>query len=243
MNTIQINKNNELDEIEFEKKKKKKKKKKNIPYEQEVMRKGIHLLSLLIPIVYVFTPKSTALIILFLMAFVMVMTDILSKKETIFKEFINRYFSKMLRQHEKHKKKIVLNGASWVLISAFFTVLLFPKIIAITAFTILIISDISAALIGRKYGRNRLLNKSWEGTFAFFISALLVILVIGLLFSMPYPFFVAGIIASFLGAFAEAISDTLRLDDNISVPITVGSTFMALFYLFDLFKLPYHTIL
>jgi dolichol kinase len=85
----------------------------------------------------------------------------------------------MLRKHEMKKKKLLLTGASWVLISAVLTVLIFPKVIAVIAFIILIISDISAALVGRKWGRTKLGKKSLEGTLAFIVSGLLVVAVVG----------------------------------------------------------------
>jgi dolichol kinase len=85
-------------------------------------------------------------------------------------------FGFLLRQHEVDTGKKNLNGATYVLISALICVIIFPKIFFVTAFTILIISDSLAALIGRKFGRHKLFAKSLEGTLAFFISASIVIL-------------------------------------------------------------------
>jgi dolichol kinase len=109
-----------------------------------------------------------------------------------------------------------------VLISACFTIIVFPKIIAVTAFSILIISDISAALIGRKFGRTPLFEKSVEGTLAFIISAILVVLVIGRIASAPVSYYIVGIIASIIGGIVEAGSKTLEVDDNVSIPISIG---------------------
>ncbi|MFP4370291.1 MAG: diacylglycerol/polyprenol kinase family protein [Bacteroidota bacterium] len=210
------------DTVKMKEKKKKKKKKENIPYEMEVKRKGIHLLSLLIPIIYSFIAKDTALFILVPLAIAFVMVDILSKMDSRVGGLINKYFGKMLRKHEKKKKKIVLNGASWVLIGAAVTIAVFPKLLAVTAISILIISDILAALIGRKFGKTPLMGKSLEGTMAFIVSAMLVVAFIGYLQSAPWSFYAAGIVAAIAGGLVEAASKRLNWDDNLSIPMTVG---------------------
>ncbi len=198
-------------------------KKENISYKQEVLRKLIHLCSISIPVGYVFLSKKEALSILIPLAVLMILIDILTKKVSALNRIYRKYFYAMLRKHEKDNGKILLNGASWVLISAVLTVFIFPKIIAITAFAILIISDISAALIGRKFGRTPLFNKSWEGTAAFMVSAVAVVFTIGLIFGAPVSFFIVGSLSAIVGAFAEAASKVLKTDDNFSIPMSVGA--------------------
>lgn len=193
-----------------------------ISYTQELLRKTIHLCSLSIPITYIFVDQITALYILIPMALFFIVMDILTKKVKVFRDIYKRYFGKMLRKHEKKTKKIFLNGASWVLISAVLVVLVFPKILAITGFTILIISDICAALIGRKFGKTPLFNKSWEGTSAFIVSAMLVVSVYTYLFSAPWTFWAFGLLGAVVAGFAEAASKVLKVDDNLSIPISFG---------------------
>lgn len=133
-----------------------------------------------------------------------------------------KYFRRMLRSHETGKR-YVLNGASWVLISASICVLIFPKLLTVVGFTILIISDIFAALIGRKYGKIPIfINKTLEGTTAFIVSAVLIIVIYGAAFSAPWTFFVSGILVSVLGGIIEAISPILKVDDNLSIPLGIG---------------------
>lgn len=132
----------------------------------------------------------------------------------------------MLRKHELKSKKVFFNGASWVFISSVLTIYFFPKITAIVALSILIISDICAALIGRKFGRTRFLGlkkKSVEGTFAFFVSAVIIVLFYGIIFQQPFIFFISGIFAAFVASFAEALSKkVLKTDDNLAIPISFG---------------------
>ena len=220
------------DVISFDKKKKKKKKdkeKKEIPYSQEILRKGVHLVSLSIPIIYIFVSEKFALSVLIPMAIIAVTLDLWSRKENSWaNKLIFGFFGAMLRKHEMKKKKLLLTGASWVLISAVLTVLIFPKVIAVIAFIILIISDISAALVGRKWGRTKLGKKSLEGTLAFIVSGLLVVAVVGILFNADIYFYIAGVLGAIVGGLAELYAKQLKLDDNLSIPMGVGIMMLAI---------------
>ncbi len=202
--------------------KKKKKKKQPISYQQELLRKLIHLFSLSIPIVYFHMDRIVALAILLPLALLAISLDFLSKGENGFSRFIKKYLGAMMRAHEKKKNKVVLNGASWVLISAYLTILIFPKLLAVTGFAILIISDLTAALVGRKFGKHPLFNKSWEGTLSFMGSAMLVVLFIGISVSAPWTFYIAGIIGAIAAAFVEAAAKILKADDNLTIPLSFG---------------------
>ena len=120
-------------------------KKNSITYGAEVKRKLIHLLSLNIPIWYIFLDKNIALIIIGVLLILSIIIDIGSKRVQFINNIFKFFFGDILRKHEKKKKKIRLNGASWLMISAFLTILIFPKFIAVVALTILIISDISSS--------------------------------------------------------------------------------------------------
>ena len=199
-----------------------------ITYRSEVLRKGIHLLSLSIPVIYSVISQATALWILVPLACLFVAIDILGHKEGWVRNTMLRSFEPVMRNHELKVDDIRLNGASHVLIAACACVWLFPKIIAITAFSILIVSDICAALVGRRFGSHRFLDKSLEGTLAFAVSAIGVVLVIASIISAPISFVLIGTFASIVGALVENISPRLRLDDNISIPGSVGLTMLIL---------------
>jgi dolichol kinase len=202
-----------------------------ITYRSEVLRKGIHLLSLSIPVIYSVISQATALWILVPLACLFVTIDILGHKEGWVRNTLLRSFEPVMRNHELKVDEVRLNGASHVLIAACACVWLFPKIIAITAFSILIVSDICAALVGRRFGSHRFLDKSLEGTLAFAVSAIGVVLVIASISSAPISFVVIGAFASLVGALVENISPRLRLDDNLSIPGSVGVTMHVLTYL------------
>jgi len=201
-----------------------------IHYKDEILRKLIHLCSLSIPVVYYFIPRSAALVILGIMTAIALFFDLGRYLSSTIGKIFYRFFGFMLRQHELDHKKRNLNGATYVLLSAFICVLLFPKVIVVTAFAILIISDTTAALIGRRFGKHKFLFKSLEGTLAFFLSGVVVVLLSP---KIEYRFseYVIGIIATAFGAIIENVSFGLA-DDNLVIPISVGIAMWLLYFLF-----------
>ena len=211
------------------------KKKNAISYGAEVKRKLIHLISLNIPMWYIFLDKTLILIILGVLIALSVIIDVSSKRIPIIHNVFEFFFGDILRKHEKKRKKFRLNGGSWLLISAFLTILIFPKFIAVIALTILIISDISSALIGKKFGKTRFFKKSLEGSIAFFLSAGLVVVAFYFIYSAGLPFLWIGIIASLIAAFFEAISKNVKIDDNLLVPLS----FSTVMYFGEIIALTY----
>lgn len=204
-----------------------------ISYFQEILRKSIHLSSLTIPIVYCFVTKQTGLLILIPLTLIALAGDVTRRFSPGVRGIVNRYFSRMMRPHELDSTRFLLNGATYVLMSATVCVLVFPKIITIIAFSILIVSDIAAALIGRRYGRRPFLDKSLVGTLAFIISGILVLLFIVLMSGAPWQLFLIGSVGAVVGGVIEAASIRLRMDDNFSIPISIGFTIWGLLYLLD----------
>jgi len=198
-----------------------------IQYKDELYRKLIHLFSLSIPIVYYFISTETAAIILGILAALALIIDWGRYHHPETGKIFYNIFGFLLREHELDHKKKNLNGATYVLISALISVLIFPKVIFISAFSILIISDSLAALIGRKFGRRKFLSKSLEGTLTFFVSACIVILFTPKV-SGFFEEYLIGFIAAFIGAIVENISFKL-VDDNLSIPLTVGFTMWGLY--------------
>ena len=198
-----------------------------IQYRDELFRKLIHLTSLSIPIVYYFISTESAALILGILAAVALTLDLGRYLHPETGKIFYKIFGFMLREHELDHKKKNLNGATYVLISELISVLIFPKVIFISAFSILIISDSSAALIGRKFGKRKFLSKSLEGTLAFFISACIVILFTPKV-SGFFDEYLIGFIASFVGAIIENVSFKL-VDDNLSIPLSVGFTMWGLY--------------
>ncbi len=198
-----------------------------IQYKDELFRKLIHFISLSIPIVYYFITTEAAAIILGILAATALIIDLGRHLHSETGKIFYKMFGFLLREHELDHKKKNLNGATYVLISALISVLIFPKVIFISAFSILIISDSAAALIGRKFGKRKFLSKSFEGTLTFFVSACIVILFTPKVSGFSEEYLI-GFIAAFVGAIIENISFKL-VDDNLSIPLSVGFTMWGLY--------------
>lgn len=189
-------------------------------YSTEIIRKSIHLSSLAIPVVYSFITRETALTILIPLALLFGLSDIARLTVPSIGALYTRFFGFLLRHHEVRASKPRLNGATFVLLSAIVCVWLFPKVIVITAFAILIISDTAAALVGRRFGRHPFRNKTYEGTTAFLVTALLVVAVAPKIEYLAAEYFI-GAIAALCGTVVEAFSGDV-IDDNLSIPLSIG---------------------
>jgi dolichol kinase len=208
-----------------------------IDFRHELVRKSIHVTSLSIPIIYWFITWKLALMILVPLALAFLATDLARYYHPGVGDRFYRWFGWLLRKHESDHTRKRLNGATNILLSAVLCVLIFPKLITITAFSILIISDTSSALIGRRFGRRRFFHKSVEGALAFFLTAVLVVFVTPKIDGLPLEY-VIGIIAAAVGAITESLSSTI--DDNIAVPLSIGCVMWGLYSLLlpglDLYK-------
>jgi dolichol kinase len=197
-------------------------------YTTEILRKTIHLTSLLIPIIYYFIPKSTALAILVPLTLLFALSDLLRILHEPTGQLYEQFFGFLLRSHERLGRGRKLNGATWVLLSATLTLWIFPKVVFLTAFSILIVSDTSAALIGRRFGRHPFLKKTSEGALAFLLSALVVVLIAPKV-GTGIEEYLIGAAAALVGAIVE--SGATGVDDNVSIPLSVGGTLWALYAL------------
>ncbi len=198
-----------------------------ISFSSEIFRKAIHLGSLSIPVLYFYASRNVVLAALIPLTLFSIGIDLGRHNIPFIRRIVSKVFDRILRPHERHSG--FLSGASYVLISALLCVVVFPKLITITAFSILIVSDASSALVGRAFGKHKFLDKSLEGTLAFIVSAWVVILLTPKAGPIPVEYFIAGF-AAVVGGIAEAWSVTLHLDDNFSIPVSVGLVSWGLYW-------------
>jgi dolichol kinase len=177
---------------------------------------------------YLNVGHGTAIGILLALTVASLIVDLLMHVHSPTRSFMLKYFGGMLRPHETTSERIHLTGASWVLIAALLTFAVFPKIISVTAFTILNVSDSFAALIGRRFGKRQFFDKSLVGSLAFMLSASAIVIFYGWLFASPPAFFLGGFAACIITAIVEASSTRLSIDDNLSIPFSFGLTMMVL---------------
>lgn len=191
-----------------------------IDYKNELARKSIHLASILIPIIYFHITKELALMLLIPMFLGFFVVDALKMFVKPVADLYYKHFGPMLRPHELDVSQRNFNGATYVTLAAVLVVWLFPKIIAIASFAILILADTAAALVGRKIGRVKIGAKTLEGSIAFFVFALLVV------FVTPRLNPAVGLAIAIASTVAELYPIRLgnwNVDDNLTIPL-VGAT-------------------
>ena len=195
----------------------------------EVARKAIHLSSLSIPVIYWFISRELALLLLVPLFSGFFLIDLLKNFFDPVSRWYHKTFDSMLRTHELEGNKVYLNGATHIVMAALLLVLFFPKIIAVTAFTMVAVSDTLAAIIGKTFGKHRFGQKSLEGSGAFFLSSLCIIAVVpGLNLFVGVAM---AISATATEAFVVRIGD-FKIDDNLAIPLvsaTVGVLCTLLF--------------
>jgi dolichol kinase len=201
----------------------------NFSIKNEISRKAFHLLILIIPIFYYFFGKSKSLAIFGFIAFVVILTDFLRHKNDKIKFYFEKFFNKILRNHELEKGKFC--GASWMFFSAIPIIAICKPLTVITSLGILAICDAMASIIGKSFSSSqRFFEKSLVGSCAFYISGLFVLFFCGGVFNASIMFYVFGFTSLFFATIIEARPSLFALDDNFTVP----TTFASMITMFDL---------
>lgn len=183
----------------------------------EYLRKIIHLFNLIIPFVYLFFihKKWDMVILLTVLTFLFLLVEILRNKIRWVKSIFDSLLNSMLRSHELDGK---LTGATWVLIGALFSIMLFSKPVAIIALIFMSLGDTTAGLIGQNFGKHKVGNKSWEG----FFSGLAVCIIVAINFPLlPLTVSLAGALTAMI---MELVP--IPLDDNFKIPLGAGAVMM-----------------
>lgn len=130
-------------------------------------------------------------------------------------------FRRVAHPHEAHR----VNSSTWYATALFILSLTSSQLAISLAVLVLALADPSAAVIGRRFGKTRLLHgRSLEGTLTFAFVGVLSSVV---LLWTRYPEISAGhglLIAAggaLFGAVAELVSRSV--DDNLSVPLAVAA--------------------
>jgi len=182
-------------------------------YNQEVYRKLIHLSSSSIPFMLWYFGKDIFLPWIICIAIMLPLLDYVRIHNKSLHHIYNKYFSIITRPIEQQ----ILSGASWVIIGSAITIYFFSEDIAIIGLLVLSIADSAASIIGIKFGKTYLFSKSLEGSFAFLISAMIIV------FSLSSAPTYINLIAVTLTTVAELFS-TPRINDNILIPLVLSIT-------------------
>lgn len=135
-------------------------------------------------------------------------------------ERLMRLFRLVAHPHERYR----VNSSTWYVTALLLLALFGTRLSQSLAVVVLAVADPAAALIGRRFGRTRLLdNRSLEGTLAFFaagvLSSLLVMWALGPA-SLSSRLLLAAV-AGLAGAATELLSS--RMDDNFTIPVAVAA--------------------
>lgn len=129
-----------------------------------------------------------------------------------FRIFFKSIFGEMIKKEEQN----FFTGATWVCISAFLLALFFPRNVAVVSLLFLSLSDNFASIVGKLFGKIKLLkNKTLEGSLAFLIVSFIIALFIKELSIQE------KILISFFASFVELFSGTI--DDNFTVPLLTAT--------------------
>ncbi len=180
---------------------------------KELMRKSIHISSILIPFLYRYImkyDKQNSLLILFILAAISITIEYVRLENRSFRKLFYTIFGVMLRRHELYN----FSGASFLLTSSIFCVAFFPGDIAFLSMCFLSIGDTFAALVGISFGKRKFTfaKKSLEGAIACFVSTFVFAL-----------FYINPVIA-FFGALGATFAELLNIpvDDNVRIPVISG---------------------
>lgn len=113
-------------------------------------------------------------------------------------------------------------------VSLLICVAAFPKDIAIAALSVMIISDAFAAIVGRTWGHAALWGKSIAGIIGFILSGYVVLGILTWVLEENAGFFAAGVLAVMMGGIVELCSNLFRIDDNITIAVTIGGVMWML---------------
>lgn len=134
---------------------------------------------------------------------------------------VMKVFNPVAHPHEVQR----VNSGTWYTTALLLLAATQSTLLCVTGVVVLGIGDPIAALVGRRFGRIKLLHgRSLEGTLAFAISATLATFVAFILFQPALGIGLAlglAAAASVSGALAELFS--LRVDDNFSIPLSAAA--------------------
>lgn len=184
-------------------------------------RSIFHVISALVALLFVeFTPWNIVMWVAFGFAMAGWMMEISRRYNQTANELLMKLFSHVSHPHERFR----VNSATWYTTALAILGLTQSPIACALAVTALGVGDPAAALVGRKYGRTRIVHgRSLEGTLTFFAVSLAASLGVIAIWHGELLWVDALIVAaaaSLCGALAELFSG--RIDDNFSIPMVTG---------------------
>ena len=181
-----------------------------LSFKNEFKRKIVHYASAIIGLSIIYLDRELILPFLIVSAIIFPLLDYMRINNKFVSNFYNSYFHSITRSFESKK----LTGASFVFWGALITYILFEPKVAGIALIVMSLADANAAIIGVGYGNTKLLNKSLEGSFAFYVTTFTILYI----FKIPL---IISLFISVIATFTELI-EIPKINDNISIPLSVA---------------------
>ncbi|WP_457751857.1 diacylglycerol/polyprenol kinase family protein [Thermococcus sp.] len=194
---------------------------------RELKRKSLHLTGLVVPLIYYLLGREAALTVtgIAFLLFVILepfriieeLRDNIKRRLRIYvdndvferMENLERQIDEITRGHERNRVAAHIYFAA----ASFIVIYFFPMNTAVGAITVATLGDALAAIVGKSLGKHRFSNgKSLEGSLAYFISALVVLI--------PLVGFCGAAVGAIGGTLAEFYN--LPPDDNFSNQLAVA---------------------
>jgi len=208
---------------------------------KELGRKGFHLSSLVLLIVYLYVSyyysQQTAMFILVLVLTVALISEFLRLDMKIKPPLLWRLW----KSYKRRKETYFIGGEIFQLTGIIITLAAFDIRVATAAILMLVFGDFAAALVGKSWGKHRLYKKkTWEGTTAELITNLVIgILCIQATFaggkwvllspSLSQVMWIPVLGMAITATITELFVD--KIDDNLAIPIIAGVVGQVLLYL------------
>lgn len=145
-----------------------------------------------------------------------------------FNDRLMKVYSRVAHPHEWHR----VNSSTWFTTALLALALTGSPMLCAVACAILGLADPAAALVGRRFGRTKLVNgRSLEGSSTFFVVAFVAAfaITIGLHGVAPGTAAIAAAAAAGCSALVELFSR--RIDDNLTIPLSAAAAAWAVFAL------------
>jgi len=176
------------------------------------------------PVLYYFTPNKIIVEMLLLY-----LLGIMTTLEVM--RYISPNLWRTIAEHSKGILKVrqgMITGTTALLISNIIVIAFFDKQVAIVSLMYMLFGDTASAIIGTKYGKVKMGDKTLEGSLAFFITAMIIALIFG-----QWSGVRIHLIILIFGAIAATVTEALplKINDNLTVALAAAIV-MQIFTLF-----------